>query len=63
MFHTAATNDGVEEREQYRTVFIVRQLAVFIWLSYFNKYLFEEGTITEKEYSQMTEKIANYKPA
>ena len=40
-----------------------KQLAVFIWLSYFNKYLFEEGTITEKEYSQMTEKIANYKPA
>ena len=40
-----------------------KQLADFIWLNYFNKYLYEKGTITEKEYCQMTEKIANYKPA
>ena len=29
-----------------------------IWLNYFNRYLFESGTITEKEYKKMTEKIA-----
>lgn len=30
------------------------------WLNYFNRYLFEEGTISEKEYKRMTEKIAEY---
>ena len=29
------------------------------WLNYFNRYLFEEGTISEKEYKKMTEKIAS----
>ncbi len=29
-----------------------------IWLNYFNRYLFECGTISEKEYKLMTEKIA-----
>ena len=29
-----------------------------IWLNYFNRYLFEHGEITEKEYKRMTEKIA-----
>ena len=29
-----------------------------IWLNYFNRYLFEHGTISEKEYKKMTEKIA-----
>lgn len=28
-----------------------------MWLNYFNRYLFEKGTISEKEYKQMTEKI------
>ena len=28
-----------------------------IWLNYFNHYLFEQGTISEKEYQKMTEKI------
>ena len=28
------------------------------WLNYFNRFLFEEGTISEKEYKLMTEKIA-----
>ena len=28
------------------------------WLNYFNRYLFEQGTISEKEYKRMTEKIA-----
>lgn len=28
-----------------------------IWLNYFNRYLFEHGTISEKEYKRMTEKI------
>lgn len=31
------------------------------WLNYFNRYLFEQGTISEKEYKKMTEKIANRK--
>ena len=32
-----------------------------VWLNYFNRYLFEQGTISEKEYKKMTEKIANRK--
>ncbi len=32
-----------------------------IWLNYFNRYLFENGTITEKEYKKMTEKISTRK--
>lgn len=28
------------------------------WLNYFNRYLFESGTISEQEYKKMTEKIA-----
>ena len=28
------------------------------WLNYFNRYLFDQGTISEKEYKRMTEKIA-----
>ena len=39
-----------EERE--------KRLAEDIWLNYFNRYLFENGTISEKEYKKMTEKIA-----
>ncbi len=38
------------KREQRRTE--------SIWLNYFNRYLFECGTISEKEYKLMTEKIA-----
>jgi hypothetical protein len=39
-----------EERE--------KKFAEDAWLNYFNRYLFEGGTITEKEYKKMTEKIA-----
>ena len=39
-----------EERE--------KRMAEDIWLNYFNQYLYEHGTITEKEYNRMTEKIA-----
>ncbi len=42
-----------EERE--------RQAAEIIWLNYFNRYLFETGTISEKDYAKMVEKIAVYK--
>ena len=42
-----------EERE--------KQFAEDAWLNYFNRYLFEHGTISEKEYKKMTEKIANRK--
>ena len=39
-----------EERE--------KRMAEDIWLNYFNRYLFENGTISEKEYKKMTELIA-----
>ena len=32
-----------------------------IWLNYLNRYLFECGTISEREYLKMTEKIAERK--
>lgn len=35
-----------------------KRLSEDIWLNYFNRYLFEHGTISEKEYKKMTEKIA-----
>lgn len=35
-----------------------KHMAEDIWLNYFNRYLFEHGTISEKEYKRMTEKIA-----
>ncbi len=35
-----------------------KRFAEDIWLNYFNRYLFEHGTISEKEYKKMTEKIA-----
>ena len=28
------------------------------WLNYFNRYLYEHGTISESDYKKMTEKIA-----
>ena len=40
-----------EERE--------KRFAEDVWLNYFNRYLLENGTISEKEYKQMTEKIAS----
>ena len=39
-----------EERE--------KRFAEDMWLNYFNRYLFEQGTISEKEYKKMIEKIA-----
>ena len=42
-----------EERE--------KRMAEDIWLNYFNRYLFEHGTISEKEYKKMVEKITNRK--
>jgi hypothetical protein len=42
-----------EERE--------KRFAEYAWLNYFNRYLFEQGTISEKEYKKMTEKIATRK--
>ena len=40
-----------EERE--------KQFAEDAWLNYFNRYLFEEGTISEKEYKKMIKKITS----
>lgn len=34
------------------------RMAEDIWLNYFNRYLFEHGTISENEYQKMTEMIA-----
>ena len=42
-----------EERE--------KALAEDIWLNYFNRYLFEHGTISKREYKIMVEKIASRK--
>ena len=39
-----------EERE--------KRMAEDIWLNYFNRYLYESNTTSEKEYKRMTEKIA-----
>ena len=39
----------------------VRLLAESIWLNYLNRYLFEHGTISEKEFGRMSEKIAERK--
>ncbi len=36
-------------------------MAADLWLNYFNRYLYKNGTITEKEYKKMTEKIATRK--
>ncbi len=41
---------SAEERE--------RRMAEDMWLNYFNRYLLEQGTISEKEYKHMVEKIA-----
>ncbi len=35
-----------------------KRTAEAIWLNYFNRYLYEHGTISDSEYKQMTEKIA-----
>ncbi len=35
-----------------------KDMAKSIWLNYFNRYLYESGTITETEYKRMTEMIA-----
>ena len=35
-----------------------KRFAEQAWLNYFNRFLFEDGTISEKEYKRMTEKIA-----
>lgn len=33
-------------------------MAETLWLNYFNRYLFEHGAISEREYKRMTELIA-----
>lgn len=35
-----------------------KRFAENAWLNYFNRYLYEHGTISEKEYNRMTDKIA-----
>lgn len=38
-----------------------KRFAEDTWLNYFNRYLWENGTISEKEYKLMTDKIASRK--
>ena len=42
-----------EERE--------KRMAEDIWLNYFNRYLYESNTISEKEYKRMTERLPQEK--
>ena len=41
----------------------IREIKFFeeAWLNYFNRYLLEQGVISEKQYKKMTEKIATRK--
>jgi hypothetical protein len=38
-----------------------RRVAEDLWLNYFNRYLRDEGMISEKEFTRMTELIARRK--
>ena len=38
-----------------------KEAAAMIWLSYYNRVLFEKGLITERERNQMTLKIDRWK--
>lgn len=38
-----------------------KRVAEDLWLSYFNRYLFEQGLITEQERNRMVAKIAERK--
>jgi hypothetical protein len=38
-----------------------RRIAEDLWLNYFNRYLRDEGMISEKEFTRMTELIARRK--
>lgn len=37
-----------------------RRMTEKLWLEYFNRFLFREGTISKREYERMTEKILAY---
>lgn len=37
-----------------------KRASEYLWLSYFNRYLFEKGIITTKEYKRMVEQIEVY---
>ena len=41
--------DSADERE--------RLIAETLWLNYLNRYLFEHGTISEKQYARMSDAI------
>lgn len=48
-------------KEQTRAGAREKHVAEYLWLSYFNRYLFEQGLITEQERNRMTAKIAERK--
>ena len=45
-------------KEKTRNEQLEKRFVELTWLNYFNRYLFEHGTISEKDYKRMTEKIA-----
>jgi hypothetical protein len=49
---------GESMRNQVTVESKEKRIAENLWLNYFNRYLFENNTISEKEYKLMTEKIA-----
>ena len=51
----AAVKKALNEEERER---LEKRFAEDVWLNYLNRYLFESGTISDKEYKKMTEKIA-----
>ncbi len=44
--------------EKTRNEQLEKRFVELTWLNYFNWYLYEHGTISEKDYKRMTEKIA-----
>lgn len=44
--------------EKDRNEQLEKRFVELTWLNYFNRYLYEHGTISEGDYKKMTEKIA-----
>ena len=44
-------------KEKTRNEQLEKRFVELTWLNYFNRYLFEHGTISEKDYKRMTEKL------
>ena len=51
------TERGEQVKRALTNEELEKTFAEDVWLNYFNRYLFEHGTISEKEYGRTTEKI------